>query len=1173
MTLNGILSRLALAAFLAALPGAREARSQTLGRVAPIGSGTGVSAAVGPALGGLSPAPNLSMTPAPANLALTPLAAPIALTPAAGLVPAATPAQDQPVAAKAALDGASKSADAAAAAFEGGAPENGAARAETSAPYRKREIAAARFGEDERQALIKQARSLKELVDRRIIGQDRATKIVQDRLVQYFEGFGSRTKDPIAAHLIGLPGIGKTAILDAIARLGFKVERLDVQKYVKGGGNASDYADDLREIADRNKDKPYILLIDEIDKLPEITATGEETTPFIGALNQILTDGFLSGEYATEVRFSNAMIITTMNFSPKEIEDFSASALKTSKKYYDFTIDDFQAFDAWIQKDSAARYKLLSSLFRANTVSRLAPNTVIMKPLSASDYAQIVKLTLDATIEKETTEDNAAKRLSVSYTKAFMEFLRRNAVFAPSGARETIAKVNALAEQLIHFGAKASREGDPSLAQPRLISLDFNPETERAEVTVTPRLSRSGKPAAGTAFTFSAQFDASAKLFAQPDGIASAPPDFPEQAEKEKRTTKKEVFAARFPKSRKLAAGLAEKINASLIGQEEHSRLVEKELNAYLNRPGPVASQPPFLVFAGFPGIGKSELANLAAKHLDLPAVRVNMQAFSSDAQDALANFGQTLAEGIAVARKEAKGGKFVVLFEELDKVFEVDQQGMVVNRPIMAAIKDLLQDGTASIPAKSDYGRDKVIDIRDAYNIITMNFRGDLFGFEADPRLTSIEDTRRAARTLAMTPSALKQVLGRMFLPETVSRLMPRAHIMNPLDAPDYRKLIALQADKVAKTRLTDKSRLAVEMTPAYRRYLFGETVIPSEGARNTVVVAQNRIASHLEEALARIPKSSRLATAPATIILDFKPGKSEIIATLAPRSGASRKKLELYRKEIALIFPPLAATGRLPVERIKTAVHEFGHAYAAVRLGLRFEYATAVPPKPGVGGYVKYAAQEQTARSVIARLYSALGSRAMERIFMSKDPRGDLSVLDVTPGPSNDILQATKLLWKAVYELGFDPRGGTIERFGAEGGSQYAFFSSLPPETVDKLGLILRRMENQLVADLLEAHDQNWYRDRIARFAKAGGLTESEFYEVIGYLHPGRNDAFLGADSRLAEIFAGQAERPLAEVSRARAFRQGRARTTAKQNLDAAVKAFTALLEAELHAKPARK
>jgi len=86
-----ILSRALLAAFLIGLPGSQEAFAQVSGRIGTVGTGAGVSAPAGAALGGLTAAPGLSSTLAPMALSLSapaagavaPVAAPAALAPAA----------------------------------------------------------------------------------------------------------------------------------------------------------------------------------------------------------------------------------------------------------------------------------------------------------------------------------------------------------------------------------------------------------------------------------------------------------------------------------------------------------------------------------------------------------------------------------------------------------------------------------------------------------------------------------------------------------------------------------------------------------------------------------------------------------------------------------------------------------------------------------------------------------------------------------------------------------------------------------------------------------------------------------------------------------------------------------------------------------------------------------
>ncbi len=124
-----LLSRSLLAAFLVALPGNHEAFAQVGKARGAAVPASGTVGAIGATLGGLSMTPKLPATLSPASPAETPLSAPMP----AGLVAAAIPAQGQPAAAKAVLDGAALSAQnltpalspsasksAAAAAFEGG---------------------------------------------------------------------------------------------------------------------------------------------------------------------------------------------------------------------------------------------------------------------------------------------------------------------------------------------------------------------------------------------------------------------------------------------------------------------------------------------------------------------------------------------------------------------------------------------------------------------------------------------------------------------------------------------------------------------------------------------------------------------------------------------------------------------------------------------------------------------------------------------------------------------------------------------------------------------------------------------------------------------------------------------------------------------------------------------
>lgn len=1065
---------------------------------------------------------------------------------------------------------------------------------ETGQPYKKQLIFNSRFGEKQRQELLKKAYRLQGAVAQVVVGQDRVAKAMQDRLVQYLENLGTRTKDPVALHLIGLPGIGKSAMLDELGKIGIPVIRVDAQAFVgeNSRSSVSNLLSNLRSALYQQERTggPLIILFDELDKIPEINegasgAITEKTNPLIGLLNQALTDGKMSDDSFGRdlLNLSNAMIVTSMNFSPKEIEMYSSEVLGGSKSFYDFTIEDFARFDEWMRRTPSARSKVLSRLFRSNTVSRLVPNTLIVKPLDEADYRRIIRMNVENAIKTSTTGANAGKRIEVVFSEKYVDFLYKRTVYAPSGARDTVMKANAITEQLISFGAKARGGSDVSLAQPRSISLDCDESGDRVRITMAAKVRKGKEAGVGDIFSFPVEYDDDSRAFIQPVALVTDPEGIKigirKQARQEKPITKKEIRAARFPKQGKELKGLAKKIDEKLIGQEEYTRLMERELTSFLGRPGPVAKNPPFLVIAGFPGIGKSELVNLSAEYAGLHIARVNMQAFSGTEAATLSNFIAALEDVIDEARIKSRGknGKFIMLFEELDKVFEINPQtGAFVDRPVMNFIKDLLNDGYVRYTYRSLNGGQvsTSIDVRDAYNIVTMNFAVDRFSFEADPRLTTIEDVNRAWQHLKSRPADLKKVLGSMFLPETVSRIMPRFSIMKPLDRADYEQVIAIQAEQVIKNRLFDKKtgknkgQVSIRLTPEYKRYLYQESVIPSEGARNTVLTSQQRIAMDLEEALKSIPRASRISAIPLTIELDYRPGSSTVVARAEPSDASEDiEPSVIYQRKVALTFPPLGIRGRIPKQRLLVAVHEFGHAFNGIRLGRRFEYATVVPPKAGVGGYVKFVRESQTAKSLLAEIYSLLGSRAMERVFLSDDPLSAESVLDISSGAASDIQKATEKLWKLIYEFGFDPNGGTIERKGVEGVVRYAHFSDLEAEEVSILGVMLRDMENYVVADFLKAHSREWYAERIKGFARAGGMTESAFYEMIAYPFPGQNRIEYGDPSNLDKIFKGAIEGMQPELRAAMEFKQGETATTAAENLEASRDFLASILKSRLH------
>jgi ATP-dependent Clp protease ATP-binding subunit ClpA len=1003
--------------------------------------------------------------------------------------------------------------------------------------YKRSDIANARFGEGERKQLLEKSYKLASSINKKIVGQEQASAALQERVVNYLESFGTRTSDPISMNLIGLPGIGKTAMLTELQKAGFPIAHFDAQKYSASNTRAS-FASELATKVEKaiNDKTPLILVVEEIDKVPELSPNGgqETTSELIGVLNQILSDGRFSN-YANTYDMSNIMVLTTMNFAPTEMEAFTGTVLKEEKSFYDLTLDDMVKFDQWIRTQQSARYKILSRLFRSNTVSRLAPNTIIMKPLTEDSYRKIAEIIARRSIEKNTTGANAGKRVSVEIDPSLIEFLVKETVYPPSGARETVFRADALVEQLINFGLKAKAEKNDSPDRPRKLLLSVDLVHHEALIKVTNRVLSNQVLQDRESFEFRVKFDEGARLFEAPTDILRIEKpiyDTKAAAAKPFAVTQKVIVDARFPKAQKQVEGLAQDIGKTLLGQEEALKIAEADLNKYLGRQGPAKKEPSFRVLSGFPGIGKSELVKLVAERTGLSIARVNMQQFSSDSPASVKQFFDTVEKVVGEIKAKRPDGKYILLIEELDKVFEIAPDGRLMNRPIMAVIKDLMNDGISTITESGDFGvaKTRTIDARGAMTFATMNFSVDRFHFKADPRLTTIDDVMNAWRSLKMTPMAIKEVLGSMFLPETVSRLMARFTIMKPLAKNEYQALINRQTEIVTKARLIDdkginRGQINLKLTPAYRSYLYSETVIPSEGARNTVMGAQARIASDLERALESIPKSSRLGRVPLVVTLDFREGSSTVVARAQrvengqPVAAEKPKVISQYR--VALNFPPLNVKGQVSAERMKTSAHEFGHAFVAARLGIRFGDIVVVPPSPGTGGYVTVRSG-RTGVELMSRIYAILASRAFERMVMSEDPRSADSVLRITSGPSRDIQMATKELYNMLFELGMNPNGGTIDRNLIDGPAKYAAIQEMKPETAEKLGLVLRDMENIVLDDLLKSHSTEWYVEKIATVARAGAMTEAEFYSAIGRILP-ESKANFGSPSKVQAMFKG--------------------------------------------------
>lgn len=1065
----------------------------------------------------------------------------------------------------------------------GGARTKGGVRTKGEG-YRRKAIADARYGTDEREKLLAKSYGLSDDIGKVVFGQEAAASVLQARMIQYLEGYPNRSGEPVMMNMIGLPGIGKSAMIEYLKKAGFPILEFDAQSYV-GAVPPEPLESALRDAImiqqARKPGVPIVVVIEELDKLVEKNpqTNVETSSPAIGTLNTISSEGKIHGNFGRSTNVSNVMFLTTMNLAPVEIESFSQEILGTHKSYYDFTIEDFKAFDDWVRNQPSARYKVLARMFRSNTVSRFGANTVIMQPLGSDAYRRIIELQVERAIRQNVQDKNAAKRITVDVHPSMMEFLLKEAVFAPSGARETVALTNTLIEQLIVYGSKTVGPGLTSSTRPRHIEVRYHPKLNKVFVRVTEKVQQQGSSSTlrdGAAIAFEARYDAGSRVFLPPQDVAAVKPAFlkkQEETDELKPVTKKETFETRFPKNQDRVKGLREGLAEYLYGQADAINVIATDLENYFGRRGPARKEPSMRALAGFPGIGKSELFLRAAELTGLPVARVNMQSYATDSAEAVKAFATDVERAVANALEDNKTGQFILLFEELDKVFEISPKGEFENRPVLAKLKDLLNDGRFDI--SSQYSSE-AIDLRGAFIGVTMNFAIDRFGFEADPRMTTIEDVIKAWRRLKATPAAIKKLLGSMFLPDTVSRLMTQMLIMKPLDKPAYSKIIETQAAKVEDERLLDENgrnvgQIEMKTTPAYRRYLFNESVIPSEGARNTTKTANAMISTDLEYALARLPRSSKYAKEPLTLTLDYSEAKQRVRYRIQLTNSPEEQPLQLEDREIALKFPRIEVQGRVSEDRMLTAAHEFGHAFTGVQTGARFETVVVVPNGTGAGGYVKPNGLGETASDLLARLNMILGSRAFERIFLSPNPLESKSVLSITSGPSQDIRMATMVLYRMLHQLGMNPEGGTLDRNFDMGMGTYATFEAMPSGLAAKLGHVLRDLEDQIVRDTLDEHSKSWYVDRIVKLAKAGAMSEKEFYELIGRRLPEDNRRSVGTiNEHFRSLFARHITKPSSEEKRAANNRTGNSKMTPGERSERAMENFASVLRKHLGASP---
>lgn len=228
------------------------------------------------------------------------------------------------------------------------------------------------------------ATSIKEELDKRVLSQQYATRVIQNRLQICTAGMNDPSRPMSSFLFCGSTGVGKTEITKQLANLLFADDRSLIRFDMTEYSNPDSLERFRVELTNRVWARPYsIVLFDEIEK-----ACGEVTR----ILLQVLDDGRLIDENDREVTFTNSYIIMTTN-AGNEI-------YKTIAQYNE---DDTGSGEQIMRYDKVIR----RSLVEAQGGNRFPPELlgridciVPFQPLSHDTQRQIVIMKLNKIKEK-----------------------------------------------------------------------------------------------------------------------------------------------------------------------------------------------------------------------------------------------------------------------------------------------------------------------------------------------------------------------------------------------------------------------------------------------------------------------------------------------------------------------------------------------------------------------------------------------------------------------------------------------------------------------------------------------------------------------------------------------------------------------------------------------------
>lgn len=254
--------------------------------------------------------------------------------------------------------------------------------------------------------------SLKETLEKRVIGQDDALNIVYNSILRARAGIQDENK-PLGSFLfLGPTGVGKTEVAKALASSLFDGEeniiRIDMSEYMEKYsvsrliGAAPGYVgyEEGGQLTEAVRRKPYsVILLDEIEKAnPDV----------FNILLQILDDGRLTDGKGRTIDFKNTIIIMTSNLGSEYLLD--GNTLSNQEKVNE----------------------LLKHTFKPEFLNRI-DNIVYFNSLTDNVIDKIVEKFLNNL--KNRLENRENGKISLSWSKELVKKIHQDSYDVAYGAR------------------------------------------------------------------------------------------------------------------------------------------------------------------------------------------------------------------------------------------------------------------------------------------------------------------------------------------------------------------------------------------------------------------------------------------------------------------------------------------------------------------------------------------------------------------------------------------------------------------------------------------------------------------------------------------------------------------------------------------------------------------